>query len=393
MGLRLGFHFHAPAILKEDQIWLPGFLGRFIDSLAEYCEYVAYFAYSPRSDEYRIIDYKIRSPNVILIDIGPHDSVLKRTLFAGRYTSSLLHWRSRLDVLLIRGPSPLLPAFANVAKPLPTVFLLVGDYLTGVNELPQPWWRKELIRAWAYWNSWSQSSVIRKGLTFVNSHKLFMQLQAGVPNLVETRTTTLEKGDFYERLDTCQSQPIHLLYAGRLSESKGLFLVLDAVSSLVSKNIDIIFDLVGWPEKGEENIINRFESFAKKKGLSERVIFHGYKAVGPDLFTFYQKADIFVLASTSSEGFPRTIWEAMAHSLPVIATRVGSIPNYIEGAAELVEPNDAVSIESAILRLIQLPELRQNYIRRAIELVRNNTLDVRAEEMIRTIEKWLEDTD
>ncbi len=46
-----------------------------------------------------------------------------------------------------------------------------------------------------------------------------------------------------------------------------------------------------------------------------------------------KKADIYVIASRSSEGFPRTIWEAMAHCLPVVATKVGSIPAFIEGAA------------------------------------------------------------
>jgi len=37
MTLRLGFYYHIPAYSKGDEIYLPGFLGRFIDSLADHC--------------------------------------------------------------------------------------------------------------------------------------------------------------------------------------------------------------------------------------------------------------------------------------------------------------------------------------------------------------------
>src|SRR5258706_3017256 len=390
--LRLGFHFHVPAIAKDGQVWLPGFLGRFVDSLARFCEVVVFFAHSPRLEEHNIMDYQIQSSNVILINVGPYDSVIKRTLFAKRYTRLVRDWQAKLDVLLIRGPSPLLPAMADAAGKIPVVLLLVGDYLSGVDELPQSWWRKELIRLWVYWNRWMQYRVAYKSLTFVNSRKLFVELQSKLPNLVETRTTTLEKGDFYTRVDTCQSLPIHLLYTGRLSVSKGLFDVVNAMAILVLNDVEVMLDLVGWPEKGEEEILFQLEALAKKIGLDGQVVYHGYKAVGPELFAYYKRADIYVLASPSSEGFPRTIWEAMAQSLPVVATRVGSIPAFVEGVVELVQPNDPDGLANAILKLLHSPELRQNYIRKGIELARKNTLEVQVGEMLKIIQKWTNNT-
>ena len=100
---------------------------------------------------------------------------------------------------------------------------------------------------------------------------------------------------------------------------------------------DAYLDIVGWPVPGDP-ILEEVMGQAREMGLEGRVVYHGFKALGEELFAYYKKADIYVIASRSSEGFPRTIWEAMAHCLPVVATKVGSIPAFIEGAAELVEP-------------------------------------------------------
>ena len=143
---------------------------------------------------------------------------------------------------------------------------------------------------------------------------------------------TLQATDFYERADTCQKRPIHLLYTGRMDRGKGLADMTAALGMLVEQGYDACLDLVGWPEAGDP-ILAEIKAEAERMGIAERVTDHGFKPLGEELFAFYKNADIYVIASRSSfEGFPRTIWEAMAHSLPVAATRVGSIPAFIEGA-------------------------------------------------------------
>ncbi|MEL7658701.1 MAG: glycosyltransferase family 4 protein, partial [Bacillota bacterium] len=118
--------------------------------------------------------------------------------------------------------------------------------------------------------------------------------------------------------------------------------------------------------------------------------FHGYQPIGPTLSAFYDRADIFITASQSSEGFPRTIWEAMAHSLPVIATGVGSIPDFIGDAAVIIEPQSVSGIVDAINFLISNPTKRQNFINMGQELAKENTLNRRSLEMISEIDKHLE---
>lgn len=387
--MKLGFHYHVPAISKEDGIYMPGYLGRFIDSLAELCDQVICFLHSPRPDEIARMDYKILSGNVRLVDIGPHASVIKRTVNSKTYTAFLERHAADMDVLLVRGPSPLLPAMV-AASPVPSALLLVGDYLAGVNDLPQPLWRKEIIRLWSYWNKWGQNRATRRSLTFVNSRVLHDELKNKASNLHEIRTTTLTDDDFFIRTDTCQSEPYRLLYVGRIDRAKGLLQMVEAVALLKKRNQDVVLDLVGWQEPGD-SILEEIQSLAKENYITDRVHYLGSFPLGPELFMCYQQADIFVTASLVSEGFPRTIWEAMANSLPVIASRVGSIPAFIEGAAELIPPGSIESLADSISKLIQHPEVRQNLIVRGLELARGNTLETQSGIMMEQMKDWLAD--
>ncbi|MGQ9715740.1 MAG: hypothetical protein ACUVST_13410, partial [Anaerolineae bacterium] len=160
MTLRLGFHYHVPAIQKDGAIYMPGYLGRFVDSLAAHCTRLTCFLHTPDPDEMALMDYCIQSPAVDFVPIGPHESIPRRTLRAlWCAVPRVRARRAELDAMLIRGPSPLLPFIAWAVRPIPTALLLVGDYLAGIDGLPQPWWRKELIRLWSYANFLGQMRV------------------------------------------------------------------------------------------------------------------------------------------------------------------------------------------------------------------------------------------
>jgi glycosyltransferase involved in cell wall biosynthesis len=387
--MRLGFHYHVPAVLESGRIRMPSYQGRFVDALADYCSEVVCFLHSPVAAEQAQMDYALQKRNVRLVDLGPHASVPPRLLSVRQHAEILQKGKKGLDVMLLRGPSPLLPALANAARPVPTALLLVGDIVAGVNDTRQPFWRREAIHLLWRWNRHRQDQVAKQSLTFVNSRKLFQELQPTVPDLVETRTTTLTRADFFDREDTCTCAPYRLLYTGRMDRGKGLIEIVQALALLVQEGEDVVLDLVGWPEKSDD-VLEEMQQVAVRLQVADRVKFHGPKAAGPELYAHYRMADVYVIASKSDfEGFPRTIWEAMAHSLPVVATSVGSIPQFVDAVAELVPPNDTGALAAAIRGIIHSAGKRMEMIRRGRTLASEMTLETQVGGMVREMEKWI----
>jgi glycosyltransferase involved in cell wall biosynthesis len=388
--MRLGFHYHTPAVAQDGRVIMPAYLGLFVDSLAAHCEHLVCFQNQPNAAELPQMDYPLRAANVRLVPLGPRSAIPRRTLHAFMHRDLFRREQDSLDLMLVRASTPLLPVI-DLAWKKPIALLLVSDAEIGLDNLPQPAWRKLLIRAWARWYTLQQTRIARKSLTFVNSKLIYDQLLGKVPHLIQTQTTTLTSQDFFSRPDTCLRSPVRLLYTGRMASSKGLLEIVTMVSRLLAEGEDVVLDLVGMTDPGEPNFLDKLKAVAASLGISQRVIYHGYKTAGPELLAYYRQADIYITApQASSEGFPRTIWEAMGSSLPVVATEVGSIPAFIQGAAQLVPPRQPAALADAINALLANPNLRQQLIRKGMALARANTLEKRGEEMIEHMRAWLE---
>ena len=80
----------------------------------------------------------------------------------------------------------------------------------------------------------------------------------------------------------------------------------------------------------------------------------------------YQKASLLVLSS-DHEGSPNVVLEAMACGLPVVATRVGGVPDLIEHerTGMICERGDEPALSDAVLRLTENPGLRREMAERA----------------------------
>ena len=125
--------------------------------------------------------------------------------------------------------------------------------------------------------------------------------------------------------------------------------LVEALASLSEDHPTLRLHFVGWEEDPSHPVRNTLEKRAAELRVLDRVLFHGRKQLGEELWQMYRMADIYVIPSYH-EGFPRTIWEAMAHSLPVVATRVGAIPYYLTDKenALLIEPKSVAAIAEGI---------------------------------------------
>jgi glycosyltransferase involved in cell wall biosynthesis len=97
--------------------------------------------------------------------------------------------------------------------------------------------------------------------------------------------------------------------------------------------------------------------YVRAKGLEGRIRFHGWLGEEAKM-RLLAESDIFVLPS-HTEGMPNALLEAMAAGRPVIASRVGGIPEMVVDGVSgvLVEAGDVEGLTLAMLRLARSPEL------------------------------------
>ena len=146
--------------------------------------------------------------------------------------------------------------------------------------------------------------------------------------------------------------PPRLVMVARFEAPKDHELLLQALLPL--RNFDWQMDLVGSGPREEAML-----AMATELGLGSRVHFSGHTI---DTAGRLGRSQIFVLTSRS-EGFPRSILEAMRAGLPVIASDVGGVSEAVaHRETGLVVPrNDAASLTQALATLILSPALRKAY--------------------------------
>jgi glycosyltransferase involved in cell wall biosynthesis len=160
-----------------------------------------------------------------------------------------------------------------------------------------------------------------------------------------------------------KAKRINILFVGRLVEEKrpDLFLKVaaKAIHRCPGQSIKITI-------AGDGPMRAYLESLAVELLLGEQIEFVGDKA---DMACVYRQADLLVVTSRY-EGTPNVLLEAMASSLPVIATRVGGIPELlVNDRGILTEPDDEDGVLTAIIALVNDSNLRRELGRRGREYV------------------------
>lgn len=144
-----------------------------------------------------------------------------------------------------------------------------------------------------------------------------------------------------------------LLFVGRLAGVKGVPLLLEAMRNLGQEFPDLRLVLVG---DGPERSV--LEQQARQMGLSDAVVFAGYKSQS-EVAAILMGSDALVLPSFA-EGVPVVLMEAMAANLPVVSTRVAGIPELVEDEVSgvLTPPGDVLALCIALRQVLSDHDLR-----------------------------------
>lgn len=149
--------------------------------------------------------------------------------------------------------------------------------------------------------------------------------------------------------------PLRTAVVGRLDPVKGHAYFLEAVERLRDRGPVDEFWIVG-----EDKNLTRaeLEKEAGRRGVADRVRFAGRL---PDVAAFMRSCHLGVVSSIGSEAVSRVALEWLALGRPIVATRVGALPELVEDGknGRLVPPRDGAALAAALGALLDDGEARR----------------------------------
>ncbi len=180
--------------------------------------------------------------------------------------------------------------------------------------------------------------------------KALVAAYGGIP---VTRLTSIPNGVPHRALPArsraARTQPV-LGALCRLEPQKGVDVLLQVLARLPGVRLDVA---------GDGSQRRALEELAARLGVGDRVRFLGWVQDVPSLFA---GIDVLVVPSRE-EAMPLAVLEAMHASLPVVATRVGSLPEVVvdRGTGLIVPPEDVDALTGACRELLEDRALRERY--------------------------------
>lgn len=210
------------------------------------------------------------------------------------------------------------------------------------------------VDRWPY--RWLLPLVYRNVKVILLSWHLYPDMEKVVPseNVVVCPNGIAVPDNAYEERNNAVP---HLLFLSNLMESKGVFVLLDALKMLVDKGLSFYCDFVGGETKEIDE--ERLKQEVKKRGLNQFVNYHGRK-YGAEKDMFFEQSNIFI-HPTYNDCFPLVLLEAMAHYLPIVTTDEGGIPDVVQDGINgiICERRNAQSLADGIERLLKDSALRR----------------------------------
>lgn len=189
----------------------------------------------------------------------------------------------------------------------------------------------------------------RDALTLANGPVTAVVIHRGV-DLEEYAFDAARRSELRKRLGIRGDNPV-LVFVGRVNPEKGIPELLTALEEVRSRIHDLHLIVVGRVERPIE-----LEADLRDRGLTEAVHLAGLRPAG-EIPGWLSAGDVFVLPSRR-EGMPNALLQAMACERPVVASRVGGIPEAVDEdrVGLLVEPGRPQELVRALLRLLAQPD-------------------------------------
>lgn len=220
---------------------------------------------------------------------------------------------------------------------IPVIYTVNGcGNLDRKNKGLMPWLEKILLTKIKYSQEISDSQHFLK---YKNVNKNIIVIPNGAD---------VEK---FESLKVKKEKKFTLIFVGRLTRIKGLIYLLRAIEIVSKRRQNILLKTLGTGE--QESYLKRY---VEEKKLGKWVKFLG-EVKGKSLIKEYKSSHLFVLPSLA-EGQPITLLEAWAAKIPVVVTKVGSLPYFVTSQnGYLVPAGDSHKLAEIILKAMEKDNL------------------------------------
>ncbi len=312
--------------------WMPkvGLLKRFSS------QYL--FARIPREYDYN--SFHVYSPKYPVVPKLPWLSPLSMALSSYPLIKKLADTR-RIDVINAQNvfPEGIAAVWLAARLELPVVITAVGS---DINEASGSRLRLRMTR-----NALQQARHATAKSLMLSEKIIGMGMDPGrvhyTPNGVDTTLFHLQDKGACRKMLGLKPDTRITLFVGKFRTVKGIQFLLEALHILNEQGaLDFDTVLIGG---GDEE--QRYRRFSQARGLSDRIFFAGNRS-HEEVATWMGAADLFCLPSLK-EGMPNVVLEALASGLPVVASRVGAIPDLVDEASGiLVPPADPGALSRAV---------------------------------------------
>jgi glycosyltransferase involved in cell wall biosynthesis len=181
----------------------------------------------------------------------------------------------------------------------------------------------------------------------------------------------------------------NLLYVGRITKEKGIEYVILAMPLILQKFPNIKLTIVGNGEYKEH-----LQKLVKDSELENNIFFE--ESVAHDLVQkYYDNATIALVPSIWQEPFGMAGVEAMSVGRPVVASRVGGIPEWLEDGKTgyLVDPGNSEQIAEKVITLLSNKKLLQQMGTNARKKAEGYSLDTYVDSLERIYESLISEYD
>lgn len=354
--MRVGYHFHVPAVFTAGSARVPAHYALFVRALADSAGELTFYAFSTPGDgtETELLD----QANIRCVDLGARPGNDGVVVFGHRWFGrSFRPANDGLDGMIVRCPTPLLTVMVAKCERagVPVLPMLVDD-MRKWNPTRQMGAARALLTRSVVNTAYRRvRTIVRTRPTAAISQAIYEGNEVFAGNAVFTSTFNDEdlaqfggpRESWPDGLGT--TTPVRLLFTGRFAEQKGLFELVDALRLLHDSGRSAALEMVGY--SSGDPALDGMLARAEELGVRDAVTVTGFVAAGPELLAVYRRNHLYVLPTHGEGSVPRTVKEAMATRTPVITTSIPHNREYLTHGVEalLVEPFNAKAVADAVI--------------------------------------------